>query len=323
MIKLTDKNKFSILKPDLCNEWSDKNELTPNNYTVGSNQRVLWKCSKEDCKHEWKTTISHRAKGSGCPKCCGLVVSDNNRLSILRPNLIEEWSHENEFSPNDYSVSSHKKVLWICKKENCRHTWDAVIKDRSKGRGCPCCSGIAVSDNNRFSILMPELIAEWNDRNEISPDKCTIGSDKKRWWICKNEECRYEWQTSIANRANGTGCPKCSKCRISKSAMSWLLYLNLPNDSDHIEVYCKELRIYFDGYEPSTNTVYEFHGDYWHGNPKKYNPNKINSRAKKSFGELYNNTLEREQRIISSGYNLVTTWESDWKKLYKQKKGIK
>jgi len=31
------------------------------------------------------------------------------------------------------------------------------------------------------------------------------------------------------------------------------------------------------------------------------------------MGELYDKTLEREQRIRDLGYNLVTIWGSDWK----------
>ncbi len=31
-----------------------------------------------------------------------------------------------------------------------------------------------------------------------------------------------------------------------------------------------------DGYCSETNTIYEFHGDYWHGNPSKFSPTDIN-----------------------------------------------
>ena len=35
---------------------------------------------------------------------------------------------------------------------------------------------------------------------------------------------------------------------------------------------------YVDGYCSSINTVYEFHGDYWHGNPKRFASEDINIR---------------------------------------------
>lgn len=56
-----------------------------------------------------------------------------------------------------------------------------------------------------------------------------------------------------------------------------------------------------------------FGGDYWHGNPKKYDPNDINKSNKKTFGQLYKETLEKIDLISSSGYNLIHIWKYDWK----------
>ena len=42
---------------------------------------------------------------------------------------------------------------------------------------------------------------------------------------------------------------------------------------------------------------------------------KINAKNTKTFGELYQKTLEREQLIRDLGYNLVVMWEYDWKRL--------
>lgn len=55
--------------PELAKEWhSTKNDdLSPDDVTSGSNQKVWWICSKG---HEWKAVISSRAKnGTGCPMC--------------------------------------------------------------------------------------------------------------------------------------------------------------------------------------------------------------------------------------------------------------
>jgi hypothetical protein len=68
-----------------------------------------------------------------------------------------------------------------------------------------------------------------------------------------------------------------------------------------------------DGYCEKTNTVYEFHGDYWHGNPKIFNPNEINKSVGKTFGELHENTLRKKEYILSLGFNYIEIWESDFK----------
>ena len=67
-----------------------------------------------------------------------------------------------------------------------------------------------------------------------------------------------------------------------------------------------------DGYCKEINTIYEFHGDFWHGNPKKFNPNAINPVSKKTYGELYQSTQIKKKKIIELGYNYVEIWENDW-----------
>ena len=68
-----------------------------------------------------------------------------------------------------------------------------------------------------------------------------------------------------------------------------------------------------DGYCEKTNTIYEFLGDFWHGNPKIFNSNDINPVIKKTFGELYTNTMNREKILRENGYNLISIWENDYK----------
>lgn len=72
-----------------------------------------------------------------------------------------------------------------------------------------------------------------------------------------------------------------------------------------------------DGYSKTINTIFEFHGDFWHGNPKIYNKTKINTRIGVTFGELYDNTIQKANYIKDNGYNLIEVWENDWKKFIK------
>jgi hypothetical protein len=43
--------------------------------------------------------------------------------------------------------------------------------------------------------------------------------------------------------------------------------------------------------------------------------------SKKTFGELYLKTMEKERLIKESGYNLITIWEDDWNKYKKANNG--
>ena len=56
----------------------------------------------------------------------------------------------------------------------------------------------------------PELVNEWNyEKNGLlQPEMFTCKSNEKVWWKCSKG---HEWETIIANRTKGHGCPICSK----------------------------------------------------------------------------------------------------------------
>ena len=71
-------------------------------------------------------------------------------------------------------------------------------------------------------------------------------------------------------------------------------------------------RLKADGFCSETNTIYEFHGDYWHGNPELYDSEEINEVNGLTMGELYQQTINREEKIRLMGYNLIVMWEYDY-----------
>ena len=92
----------------------------------------------------------------------------------------------------------------------------------------------------------------------------------------------------------------------------WLDTLNIPADFRNKVIKIGNKRVKVDAINLDTNTIYEFYGDYWHGNPKVYNSNDINMSNKITFGELYSRTINRERTIKNAGYKLITIWEDDF-----------
>lgn len=128
---------------------------------------------------------------------------------IDNAELMAEWDWEKntEFDPNQLTHGSHKKVWWKCIKG---HEWQATIKDRNNGRGCPYCAGKKISKGyNDLQTLNPNLAKEWNyEKNDgLTPANITSGSNKKVWWRCSKG---HEWQASIKNRNKKIGCPYCA-----------------------------------------------------------------------------------------------------------------
>lgn len=62
-------NSLVALNPKLAKEWhpTKNGSLNPCDFRPGSQQKIWWLCNK--CKHEWKTFIHIRNRGSGCRKC--------------------------------------------------------------------------------------------------------------------------------------------------------------------------------------------------------------------------------------------------------------
>lgn len=202
--------KYIIDNAELMAEWNwEKNiefDFDPKLLTVGSGKKVWWKCSKG---HEWQATIDRRSQGKGCPYCSGRnAIKGKNDLQTVNPALAKEWNYDknNGLTPTDVLPSSNKKVWWKCGKG---HEWKAMIRSRSDGRGCPYCSGRhAVSGINDLQTVNPALATEWNyERNSgLMPMDVLPNSNKKVWWKCSKG---HEWQSTVANRNNGNGCPDC------------------------------------------------------------------------------------------------------------------
>jgi len=308
-------NCLLTLKPELCEEWDyEKNELGPENYRVGNQSKVWWICST--CGFEHEASISEKTKGS-CKRCVGRFVDETNSLLSLKPEVCKEWCYDrNELGPEKYTARSQKKVWWVC--SICGFEWEATVNHRTVAEsGCPKCSNRFVDETNCLLTLNPELCKEWDyDKNELGPDKFSLHSGQKIWWKCS--KCDFEWESTINRRSSGQGCPNCVR-KYSKKCHAWIDGFNNPNIGKGGWYTIEGRNFEFDGFDKTTNTIYEFYGDYWHGNPRVYNPDDKIFYGK-TFGELYEKTLKREQFLISCGYKLITIWEDEWDQAVKRSK---
>ena len=68
-----------------------------------------------------------------------------------------------------------------------------------------------------------------------------------------------------------------------------------------------------DGLCANTRTAYQFHGCYFHGCPKCYDPEKINAVNKKMMGELLEDT-KKNTAYLRQHVKVVEMWECAWKR---------
>ena len=109
----------------------------------------------------------------------------------------------------------------------------------------------------------------------------------------------------------------------SKLACQYLVSLNNENIQHALKggevklplpIKYKNKNIKVDGFDKTTNTVYQFHGCYFHGCPHCYSDSRVyNQRKKAIMGDVLKKTEEIDA-IIRSKYNLVVQWECELKK---------
>lgn len=181
--------------------------------------------------------------------------------------------------------------------------------------GCSCLECENKRRASKFEIFERKAIVLHSNKYEY-PDKTYVNAETKIKILCKS--CNDIFYQTPHSHLLPRGCPKCARTKvdmISKKETAWLNKINIPAGQRNIYIEGELFhnnRINVDGYDPLSNTIYLFHGDYWHGNPRKFNPIEINKRVNITFGELYRKTIEKEDILKTMGFTVVSMWEYDW-----------
>ena len=262
--------------------------------------------------------------------CFHRSLSSFTRITINNKKKIEGLFDKN-INPRQIHISSQKYYTFNC--DNCPHIFKSKLGNTTLlNRWCPyCCisnsklcndldcqyclnksfasfTGLTISNNKILDL--------WSSKNKIKPRDILKKSNKMCMFNC--DKCGITFKSNLSYITNnGSWCPKCSNSGTSKPAREWIKYIshnkNMQHfDSDEGEYKIPNTNYKADGYDKDTNTIYEFHGDFWHGNPKKYNPEDINPISDKTFGELYKKTEDKKKSVKKIGYNYVCIWESEW-----------
>ena len=230
--------------------------------------------------------------GSGCRKCC---VSSNINFLTFKDNSIKIHGDKYTYRESEY-IDKITKMNIFCNIHN--GLFKQTPHKHLQGHGCHICNGGILSNLNDFIEKANVL----HKNKYLYTKSIYLNSNTKIIIICKEHG---DFLQKPNNHLNGKGCPKCIK-KFGIKENIWLDYLDVKERQVKIDKY----RV--DGYNPDTNTIYEFNGDFWHGNPELYNQSDINLVLNKSFGDLYNKTLKKEEDLRKLGYNVISIWENDF-----------
>ncbi len=293
-----DKTKNEIFKEKARKKHGNRYIYDNVNY-VNNKTKVEIICSIHG---SFPQTPSNHLSGQGCPDCGGKKRSNTEKFTD-KANIKHDFKYN--YSLVNY-INNKTEVEITCPIHG---LFPQTPDGHLRGQGCPDCSGSKQSDTEDF-------IEKANIKHDFKYDYSLvnyINAFAEVEIICP---IHGSFPQTPSNHLQSHGCPSCGYTT-SKSEIMWLNFLNLPDDKEHRHVYIKikdrKRGFNVDGFDPLTNTVYEFYGDFWHGNPKKYKPNDINSATHCTFGALYYKTLAKEQILKQAGYNVVSIWESDFK----------
>ena len=203
--------EYFIKNVQLQKEWaSDKNNVSPDDLTPRSRQKVWWRCEKG---HEWQAYLDSRISlKRGCPYCANQFLSaGENDLASTNPEMAKLWhpTKNGELKPSDVMPGSSKLLWWQCQRG---HEWQARAYTIKAGSTCPYCTGKrpAVGETD-LATTHPHIVKMWSGRNTFQPTEATAGSHKKVWLVC---EKGHEWETKIDTfTLLGCGCPYCASKR--------------------------------------------------------------------------------------------------------------
>jgi Probable Zinc-ribbon domain/ROS/MUCR transcriptional regulator protein len=142
---------LAVRRPDLLQEWhpTRNGELDPATVGAGSERKVWWTCSNENCGNAWQAVVGDRAKrGLGCPACSyragerrALAQADRS-LGALYPQLLTEWHPTRNSGLDPYAIKpgSERQLWWQC--SYCGRDWQAPANSRKRSArgGCPTCA---------------------------------------------------------------------------------------------------------------------------------------------------------------------------------------
>lgn len=235
------------------------------------------------------------------------------QAEFIRRSVI---AHNNRY---DYSkvtyTGQHNTVVIICPVHG---EFEQLAVTHQRGRGCYRCGRELTGKKNSghhlrdTSWFLSRAVAAHGNKYDYSLTNYT-GHNNALTIICPTHGAFLQ---VAHDHFKGSGCPRCASAGRSKGQDSWLDML----EQEYGPI-TRNQRVTLpdggwlrpDGFKD--NTFFEYWGDWAHGNPKFYRPEDMNLRFKRTFGDLYEATLTKRQRILDNGFKLVEIWEHEWEEM--------
>ena len=237
-----------MINSKILSEYNKDKNTNPIEEQKNYSTRLWWKCKHG---HEWQQSLKIRLgkNNKGCVIC--------RSLGFMFPKITKEFHPTKNKGLNPFSITfgSDEIVWWKCKNG---HEWQKRVNQQISNKTYNCISC------NSVEFLFPQIAKEWHPtKNDKTPLDYTYGSDKKIWWLCKNQ---HEYKTQISVRTRGSGCGKCTNASSLPEIRIYTEFLTIFKNVVHREKHFKkEIDIFLKDYKIGI----EYDGSYWHKNEIK------------------------------------------------------
>lgn len=146
-------------------------------------------------------------------------------LANTFPHLLKEWDYtrNGSLTPHDVPPKGRQVVWWVCKNE---HSYRAKLANKANGKTCPECNIISRS----ITVQKPEVLKYWDyEKNTVSPDRVSYGSNKVYWWKCEYDHS-FDTSAGAMTRKGRASCPYCRGLRVDESNSLATLFPEVAND---------------------------------------------------------------------------------------------
>jgi hypothetical protein len=265
--------------------------------------KVIIICPKHG---DFEQTPNSHLNGRGCPNC-GVLKTSKSRLLGYNGFIKKAQNvHGNNYNYTKVNYVNYKtKVIIICPEHG---EFEQTPRCHLRGDKCKKCFYDSLKSDTLEFINRGNKIH--NNKYDYSKVKYT-GTYKRVIIICDEHGEFTQTPTNHINKKRG--CLKCGK-NSSKLESEFLDRYKIPEEFRNYSIKFNGKRYCVDGIDKKNKIIYEFYGDFFHGNPRIYDKYKVNPLIKKRYGELYNKTINREKEIIgSSEYKIISIWEDEFK----------
>jgi very-short-patch-repair endonuclease len=202
--------------------WSEKNEeIKPRNVYKSTSDKYWFDCP--ECKHTFDAVLNTITGGGWCRYCASQDLCKDDKCvlcfdkSFASNEKAIHWSEKNgDIKPRNVYKSTSDKYWFDCSE--CKHTFDAVLNNITKGAWCGYCASQRLCDKDDCNSCLKKSFASnekavwWSEKNGIEPRDVFKTVSDKYWFNCP--VCEHTFESILSGIQNGGWCGYCASRRL-------------------------------------------------------------------------------------------------------------